>query len=170
MNNPSEVEILDLVDENDVVIGQIDRNEAYNKGFNNIRVVNVFIKNDEGKLFIPRRQSNKRLYPSALDMSAAGHVSSGETYEEAFRKEVQEELNINIDDVSWRTLGKLSPAKDDVHNFMTVYEIISNTTPDYNKQDFSEHYWLTLNEITERIDAGDSAKSDLPILIKKFHL
>ena len=79
-------EMLDLVDENDCVIGTARRSEVYAKELRNIRVVNAFVINSKGELWIPRRTAHKRSYPSCLDMSMGGHVESGETYEEAVSK------------------------------------------------------------------------------------
>ena len=163
-------EILDLVDENDQVIGIIERGEAYQQGLTNIRVIDAFIKNAEGKLFIPRRHKDKRLHPLKLDASAGGHVSSGESYDEAFVKEVQEELNLDVRHVLFKKLGTMTPESDGTGAFITVYEILSDETPDYNPNDFIEHYWLTPEEIIERIAQGDKAKSHLPMILKKFYL
>ncbi len=85
-------EYLDLVDENDVVIGREKRSVVHKKRLNNFRVINVFIVNDEGKLWIPRRTAEKVNNPLALDMSVGGHVESGSTYEETFARETKEEL------------------------------------------------------------------------------
>ena len=38
-------------------------------------------------------------------MSMGGHVESGETYEEAFKRELDEELNMKADEISWQQLG-----------------------------------------------------------------
>lgn len=170
MTGDNPIEMLDLVDNNDTVISSMERNEVYANKLNNFRVINGFIKNSEGKLFIPRRQKNKRLFPLALDVSVGGHVTSGETYEEAFAKETAEELNVDIYSIPFKILGTMNPHTDNVSAFMTVYEIQSDLTPAYNPDDFIEHYWLTPEEILLRIENGDSAKGDLPKLIKKFYL
>ena len=92
---PAVDEYLDLVDENDNVIGKEKRSIVYSKGLNNFRVVNLFIVNSEGKIWIPRRGPHKRIFPSALDMSMGGHVDSGETYEQAFKREEERVKQIN---------------------------------------------------------------------------
>jgi isopentenyldiphosphate isomerase len=171
MNEPHTEEMLDLVDENDHVIGQIERNEAYKRGYSNFRVIDAFIKNNEGKLFIPRRHENKRLFPGALDCSVGGHVTSGDSYEETLKKEAFEELNLDIDRCVYKKLGVLTPHEDGVANFITVYEILSDETPTYNQNDFTEHYWLTPGELLHRITHdGDSAKGNLPKILQKFYL
>lgn len=165
-----EDELLDAVDENDVVIGTQWRNDVHANDRHNFRVINVFVINGEGKLWIPRRAPTKRLFPNGLDMSVGGHVEAGEGYEATFRRETMEEIGVDIDTVPWRDLGHLSPYKDNINAFMHVYEITLNTSPNYNPNDFSEYFWLTPAELIERIDAGEYAKSDLPKLVKRFYM
>ncbi len=169
MNLNNQHEMLDLVNDEDTIIGSMERNEVYAKGLNNFRVINCFIKNSEGKLFIPRRQKHKRLFPLGLDVSVGGHVTSGETYDEAFKKEASEELNININDYPYKVLGLMTPHGDNVSAFMKVYEIESDETPSYNTDDFIEHYWLTPEESLLKIKNGCLSKDDLPKIIKKFY-
>jgi isopentenyldiphosphate isomerase len=160
-------ELLDLIDDKDVVIGQKSRTNIYAEGLKNFRVVNVFLRNSEGRLWIPRRTAHKTLFPLHLDMSAAGHVASGETYDDAFKRETQEELNIDVDAVPWKMLGKASP-RDGLSAFQQVYEVISDRDPDFNLDDFVEGYWLTPRELIGLVENGDPAKSDLPKLVRMF--
>ena len=159
-------ELLDLVDEQDRIIGSGLRSEIYREGLNNFRVVNAFLINDAGQLWIPRRTANKRIFPLCLDMSVGGHVASGETYDDAFRRELLEELGLHLDAVVWRFLEHLTPHEHGVSAFMQVYEIRCNQVPDYNKDDFVEFFWLRPQEVLERVEGGDGAKDDLPRLIK----
>lgn len=164
-----EEEILDVVDEHDVVVRQATRAEIY---ANNLpfRAINVLIENDKGELWIPRRVASKKLFPLALDMSVAGHVGAGETYEYALRRELEEELFLNLDDVDWSYLGYLSPFKDGSVAFVKAYTIRMNDVPSYNKNDYCEAYWLTPQEVMNRIEQGEKTKSDLPVLLKTFYL
>lgn len=162
--------MLDLVDDNDVVIGTIERTEAYKHAIDTIRVIDCFIINSEGKIFTPRRHSKKRMFPLCLDTSVGGHVDAGETYTQAFFREAQEELGIDVGKLKYRYVGKMTPKLDGTHAFISVYEIESNETPDYNKEDFIEYYWLTPKEIINRIDSGDQSKDHLPMILKKFYL
>ncbi len=167
--NPTE-DMLDLVNEQDEVIGTMHRNEVYEKGLRNFRVVNCFIVNSEGKLWIPRRGPHKRIFPNGLDMSMGGHVDSGETYDIAFKRELQEELNLDADILGYEYLGKLTPAEHDVSAFMQAYKIHLDTEPAYNPDDFTEGLWLTPQELMDRLANGDTSKEDLPKLVKHFFL
>jgi len=162
-------EYLDLVNARDEIIGKKLRSEIYSEGLSNFRVVNAFLVNSKGQLWIPRRSPNKRLFPSSLDMSMGGHVESGEQYEQAFKRELTEELNMDADEICWKLLGYLTPQVDSVSAFMKVYEISTDVTPQYNHQDFTESFWFFPAELLRRIEAGDPSKSDLPILIRKFY-
>ena len=162
-------EYLDLVDENDNVIGKKRRSEVYAEGLSNFRVVNAFIINSKGEIWIPRRSANKRIFPLCLDMSMGGHVESGETYEDTLKREIWEELNLDIIQVSYTFLGHLTPQENGVSAFMNVYEIKMDEEPDYNKEDFIEHFWLIPQALLEQLANGDKSKEDLPKLVVIFY-
>ncbi len=66
IDNPEQV--LDLVNEQDVVVGSILRAEvpqlaATSKGF--VRAVGVFLQNSKKQLFVPARSLHKKLLPGA---------------------------------------------------------------------------------------------------------
>lgn len=162
-------EILDLVNEQDEVIGNLSRTEIYRQGLSNFRVVHAFIVNSEGKLWIPQRTALKKIAPNGLDYSVAGHVESGESYEASFRRETQEETGIDVATVPWKELGKLTPA-DGVHFFEMVYEIQSDEEPEYNRTDFVGANWYTPAEVLELLQQGGPHKMDLDFAIKRFYL
>lgn len=162
-------EYLDLVDGEDRLIGRKLRSVVYAEGLSNFRVVNAFVRSSKGALWIPRRTAHKKLYPLCLDMSMGGHVASGETYEEAFARETQEELRIDVAKTSYRLLGHLTPAAHGMSAFMKVYEIMRDEAPDYNPDDFAEYFWLTPGDLLRRLAAGEKAKSDLPKLVEIFY-
>ena len=162
-------EYLDLVNEKDEVIDRKSRSEIYAQGLSNFRVVNAFVRNSKGELWIPRRTATKRIFPSCLDMSMGGHVESGETYEQSFAREVVEELDIDINNTPWKLLGHLTP-KDGVAAFMNVYEIQAEEVPKFNPNDYTEYSWTTPKELMTKIEAGEKVKGDLPKLIQIFYL
>lgn len=161
-------EILDLVNENDEIIDTLARDEIYKRGLKYVRVVEAFIRNSQGQLWIPVRTQDKTIAPGGFDIGAAGHVEHGETYEQAFRKEVGEELGWNIDDYEWQDLGKFGP-RDGLATISQVYEIKTDDTPTLNPKDFTHAEWLTPQEVTDRITAGHPAKSNLSVLLKNIY-
>lgn len=116
---------------------------------------------------IPRRSAHKRLSPLCLDASIGGHVSSGETYDEAFARELREEVNIDAAQVVVEKLGALTPHQHAVSAFQQVYKIRVEQAPAYNRDDFIEYYWLSPQQLLERLKT-DRAKSDLAIIIQNL--
>ena len=163
-----EDELLDLVDEQDNVIAKLPRSRVYAQGMSNYRCTCAFIKNSAGELWIPRRAAHKQLFPLCLDMSVAGHVKSGESYDEALKHEVFEELRMDLTRFPPRLLGKLSP-KDGTHEWQQVYEIHSDAEPDYNRNDFMSAKWYTPQALLAAIEKGEPCVSDLPVIVKHFY-
>lgn len=166
VNRVSNDELLDIIDQNDQVVGQKYRAEIYAEKSSNFRVINAFLINSQKQVWIPRRSPNKKLFPLCLDASVGGHVAADESYEKAFQRELQEELNIEISDVSHRLLAKLTPHQHGVSAYMHVYVIVTDEDPVYNTTDFISATWFNITELQELIKQGEPTKGDLPALIK----
>ena len=166
-------EILDLVDENDSVIGTIKRSNYKNlveQDLGYIRASELFIINDDGKLWIPVRTSTKTIAPNGYDYSAAGHVESGDDYTETIIRETKEEINLDVTEEELQFVAKMK--SDDVRYFRSVYMLRSNITPSFNPDDFVSAEWLTPDETVNNIDTGHPAKSSLrdTVLVLKDYL
>jgi len=154
-------ELLDIVDKNDTVIGTVYRSKSSGLQEGYLRASELFIVNDKGRLWVPTRQPHKKIAPNGLDYSAAGHVASGDGYEETLLRETVEELNLKIDKEKLKFLHKFSPKPNLPPYFRAVYLYKSNAEPKYNKDDFSGFQWLTPEELKEKIVAGVPAKESL---------
>lgn len=84
-------EYLDIVDEEDNVIGRGTRKEVHEKYLIH-RGVHVLVVNREGKILVQRRAYGKADNPGYLDASVGAQVSAGESYEQTARRECLEEL------------------------------------------------------------------------------
>jgi 8-oxo-dGTP pyrophosphatase MutT (NUDIX family) len=93
MTTPAD-ETLDIVDENDQVIGQSPRGEAYAKGLRH-RCVFIQARDAEDRLFVHRRTPTKLVFPSLYDMWVGGVVGAGESYDDAALREAEEELGVS---------------------------------------------------------------------------
>ena len=76
------------VDDNDNVLGEITREKAHQEGLLH-RVAVIYVVNDKNELLV-----NERAKDGHLDHSSAGHVDIGESYLEAAKRELEEELGI----------------------------------------------------------------------------
>lgn len=164
-------EILDIVNESDQVIGVMTRSQAYAQArLSSTRAVWLLIKNQQGAFWIPQRSATKASCPSALDGSAVGHVSSGESYEQAMVREAREELNIDLAGLPYRCVGKLTPTTGSVA-FISVFElqVSDDVVIDYNPDDFSAFCWLTPQQIIKKYEDGGNVRKTLVSIMRSFY-
>ena len=83
-----EIELFDLVDEHDTVVGTTNKETAHRDGQIH-RAVAVFVFTKDGRLYLQEHISD-----GLLDNSIGGHVKKDESYDEAVKREAKEELNI----------------------------------------------------------------------------
>jgi isopentenyl-diphosphate delta-isomerase len=88
------------------------------------RAVLVFLFNTRGEVYLQKRASDVLFYPGHWSASVTGHVSSGETYLRAAKREVEEELGV---DCELTELGKFMTPKWKMGGrteweFITVFE------------------------------------------------
>ena len=83
------MELFDLVDENDQVIGETDKETSHKNGLIH-RIVSVFVFGKDGRLFVQEhiKSGNK------LDHTVGGHVKQGESYDDAAHREAEEEIGL----------------------------------------------------------------------------
>ncbi|SRR6266516_1430479 len=86
----------DIVNEEDVIIGQATKEDV--AAHNLIcRVCFIMLVNSRGELLLHQRSANKRAYPLYWSGAAAGHVISGESYQDAAQREMKEEIGVEAD-------------------------------------------------------------------------
>jgi len=165
-------EFLDIIDENDKVIDKDTRENIWKRGLeHNVRVVNIFIFNKEGKLLLPKRSMNRRIFPGCFDFSCGEHVLSGEDYYEAAIRGLREELG--IENPKLTELEKLTP-KDGVSCFMKIYQLnYDGEIKNYDKGGIEALFWYDLKTVKQMIkEDKHKFKRDFPTVlnwyIKKF--
>jgi isopentenyldiphosphate isomerase len=105
-------EYLDVVDENDVVMGREVRSVIHREGLLH-REVHVWFVDDSGKLIFQKREPDDDVPLSLLDATAGGHVSSGQTYVEAALTEIEEETGLRLSAEQIVPLCKIRSGKPD---------------------------------------------------------
>jgi isopentenyldiphosphate isomerase len=90
------METRDVVNEKDEIIGQATKEEIEAQHLI-CRVCFIMLVNGKGELLLHRRSANKRAYPLYWSGAAAGHITSGETYEQAAAREMKEEIGVEAD-------------------------------------------------------------------------
>jgi 8-oxo-dGTP pyrophosphatase MutT (NUDIX family) len=86
-------EWLDIVDEQDRVIGRETRRTATAQRLRH-RCAFIFVRDERGRVFVHRRTGTKLVFPGMYDMFVGGVVGSGESYADAALREAEEELGV----------------------------------------------------------------------------
>ena len=113
-------------------------------------VAAIIIKN--GKYFIAQRNKHKHMGLSCE--FPGGKVENGETFENALKREIKEELNINI--AINNKLGEEN-YKDEKINVKLHYFLCSHTSGEIYLNEHEDSAWITKNEFKNyNFAEGDS--------------
>lgn len=83
------------------------------------RSVLILVYNPQGKLYLQQRSRRKTVYPGRWDVSASGHVQAGESLEDAARRELFEELDIQVERLACKLQVPATPLTG--YEFVTVF-------------------------------------------------
>jgi isopentenyldiphosphate isomerase len=161
-----QVELVDIVNEKDEIIGQDLRTNKIKKGFI-FRVAAAFLVDSNGKLIITKRSKQKDIDPGLYDLAAVGGVLAGESYKQAIERELQEELSIScelkmLDKFYWEIRRKEGFFK----TFCAVFLGKTDQVPKLNDE-VSEFKKIRLAEIKKEIK--DHPEEFCPGFINDFN-
>lgn len=143
-------EIFDLVDQDDNVIGTATRDECHKNNLRH-RAVHILVFNPKGELFIQKRSKTKDVFPGLLEGSASGHVSSGETYEEAAVRELEEELGIK--DHKLNEVAKFQMKVGKEHEIVKVLMLRCDCAAKVSSEEAEEGKFMPYKEVRQMIKA-----------------
>jgi len=137
------MELFDLVDKQDVVIGVTNKEKAHTTGELH-RVAAVYVFDKQGRLYVQVHKKSGGLY----DHSVGGHISQGETYEQGAQREAEEELGIT------QPLEQISVFYSDENETMQhmfgLFECVADDSWQFQPNDEVEQVILmTLEEIQQ---------------------
>ena len=138
-------ELVDIVDDDDNVIATVTRSEMRSRRLQH-RSVGIAVMSTDGRLLIHRRSLAKDIWPGWWDIAAGGVVAAGETYDEAARRELEEELGVNGD---VELLGQSRYVDDDVAEMCRGYRVVHDGPFVFNDVEVSEVRWVTFAELEE---------------------
>lgn len=175
------MEIIDIVDSQDNVIWQIERKQCYIDCTTN-RIVSILLFNNEWKLALQKRSKTSSFMPWALWLSAWWHVSTWETYEIAARKELQEELWIEVPlEMKYKLYDNRAVVNWKYHKhsldvphyfFEWIFEWIYNWDFYFNTEENDEVddvRFFSLEEIKEMIEKEVPMMPNLSYILKKYY-
>lgn len=134
-----------VVNEKDEIIGTMPREQAHIDGTPH-RIVVVYVENLKEEILVQVRMSGD------FDHSSAGHVDVGESYLDAAKRELKEELGIeNVELVSIRKgiSKESSRGKNRTHVFEAFLCVAEPNT--LQKDEVNNVFWADPNEILKKM-------------------
>jgi isopentenyl-diphosphate delta-isomerase type 1 len=118
------MEWFEIVDDQDRIIGQAPRSECHGNPSLIHRVAHVHVFNRQGELLLQKRSPGKDIQPGKWDTSVGGHLDIGESYLQAARRELWEELGIEQRSLTFMYYSKIRNAveSENVASFMVIAE------------------------------------------------
>ena len=154
-------EIIDVLDE---ITGErtgevISKNEAHKTGKWHGSIHILIINKDKNKTLLQKRCAEKKLYPNTWDIAVGGHISDGEDDITSAKRELEEELGLNADEL---TIEKVDRIKEMLNNngvisneFVSIfvtYADIDISDIKLQVEEVSEAKWCTKEELNKYIE------------------
>lgn len=158
------MEYLDVVDDQDRVVGRASRKEIYQSLLTH-RIVHVLVFNNAGEMALQLRSKDVPYRPLHWSTSAGGHVAPGESYEQAAKRELMEECGIDVDielicqDIYFheKTLKK----------FLSIYKAVYNEPLVMKNEEVERIEFLSVEKIKQMIVEGEKIHPELAFIIEK---
>jgi len=158
-------EFLDIVDDKNEVVGSAPYDEVYSKRLNH-RIVHVLLFNDKGEIFLQQSSANKKFCPGHWGTSAGGHVQKGEAYEQAAKRELEEELGVIV------PLIKILDTPYDhykMRKFLSVFRGISEGPFNFNEEEVAGGRWFSVADVKDMVSKHQLVHPELAHVIEKLY-
>lgn len=161
-------EFFDVLNEKGEFTNQIEsREECHKKGLWHKAVVVFIISNDNQKVLLQQRSANKKLWPNLWDITAGGHVLTGEFGYQTVIRETKEEIGIDIDKNDLEFIGGTvsENISGDIINrhfneFYIVHKDINIEDIVLQEEEVQDIKWFDKEEVIKKINNNYESLTD----------
>jgi len=139
-------DIFDIVNERDEVVDRQPRSVVHRSGLKH-RAAHVLVFNSRGEVFLQKRSMKKDRQPGLWDSSAAGHLDSGEDYDAAAARELNEEIGLKATQPLPR-LFKINACEETDQEFVWVYRCHNDGPFELNPDEIDSGGWFAPEKVT----------------------
>ena len=152
-------ELLEIVNQNDQVVGQAKRRTIHKAGLWH-RGVHVFLFTSERKLLVQKRSKYKVESPSTLDCSVSEHIKPGEKYLDGALRGLHEELGIDPIGIEYVMKFRMNYGPGDNH-ISALYEgVIYDTMIRSDSEEIDQINYYHLSELERLLSQGEVSFSN----------
>ena len=159
------MEILDIINEQDQVIGQMNHADIDKKLLPH-RIVHVLIFDSKGNMLLQKRSAKKSFCPLHWSTAVGGHVQAGENYEEAALREFEEELGVKVPiNFMFKT------RYEDPRGFfmlLGIFKVIYEGNFLLNSEEVESIDYFSHDELNIMLENGELFHPELKFLLKNY--
>jgi isopentenyl-diphosphate delta-isomerase type 1 len=146
------MEYVDIVSEDNKIIDKALRSECHGNPKLIHRAAHVLVLNSHGHLLLQKRSMNKDIQPGKWDTSVGGHVESGESYEKAAYRELEEELGVKnvIIDYLYDYKMRNEIESENIRSYLCKFD----GHIDFNQYEIDEVRFWEIEEIKTHLGTG----------------
>ena len=141
-----------MVEPTGEVTGRMLRSYAHGGSMALHPVVHLHIINRYGEIFLQKRSMAKKLLPGMWDTAVGGHVSYGESIQEALFREAGEELGFyEFNPISLGSYVFESPVE---HEFVSIFAAVGNFDLHPVNEEVEEGRWWSEKDLAKAMGKG----------------
>ncbi len=148
-------ELVDVLDEQGNKTGQVLPKSVVHEKLLWHAAVHIWVYSPSARILMQKRSMKKDILPGQWDISAAGHMASGETPEVAAVREIKEELGVTIKKTMLQSAGRIKSVNwiDSLqlqhleYWYVFFLELDEDTKFTFEDEEVDEVKWLTYKEV-----------------------
>lgn len=157
--------MMDVVNKQDEVIGQATREEIIRQKLIH-RITHVWVFRTDGRLVLHKRAASRAYCPLHWSMAAGGGVDAGETYEQAAKRELKEELGVEAELTFLTKEYFVDP--DGVPKFEASFRAVHDGPFPFDSDEVAEVISISLEETRAMIARGEPFLSRVVDFLDRF--
>ncbi|MBI5619514.1 NUDIX domain-containing protein, partial [Candidatus Gottesmanbacteria bacterium] len=150
-------ELFTVVDEKDRIIGYKTRYECHHTPHLIHRTIGILLFDKQGRLLLQKRSSTKDMGAGLWGISTGGHVLKDESYEEASRRELLEELGVGAE---LEEIGTYCIETKTETEMSRIYKGASDGPFRLHPHEVDRVEWVDPKELSRRLLARDIKLTD----------
>lgn len=160
-------ELVDVVDDDDRVVHHVTRAEMRANRLQH-RAVSIAVFGSDARLLVHRRADTKDVWPGMWDLAAGGVVAAGEEYDDAARRELAEELGIEVTTMEY--LGEGRFADDAVALIGRGYRCVHDGPFTFTDGEIAEVRWVDAAGLQSLMATERFVPDNVALLLPLLHL
>ena len=160
-------ELVDIVDDDDQVVRTVPRAVMRSERLQH-RAVSIAVLGSDGRLLVHRRALDKDVWPGMWDIAAGGVVAAGESYDDAARRELTEELGVQADEME--CLGEGRFRDDSVVFIGRGYRCVHDGPFRFTDGEIAEVRWVNRAQLAQLMAAEPFVPDNIALMLPLLHL